>query len=86
METLTIFMTKNAALFKLIENKKCRFIKDCMKFKVWRAPTDNDRKIKLEWIEAGFNNLESRVYKTTIENKQNYIKNYKLYEFNTYIS
>ncbi|MDU1052626.1 MAG: beta-galactosidase small subunit [Clostridium baratii] len=65
---------KNTALFKLIENKKCRFIKECMKFKVWRAPTDNDRKIKLEWIEAGFNNLESRVYKTTIENKQNYIK------------
>lgn len=64
---------KNTALFKLIENKKCRFIEDCMKFKVWRAPTDNDRKIKFQWIEAGFNNLESRVYKTTIENKESFV-------------
>ncbi|MDU4939843.1 MAG: glycoside hydrolase family 2 TIM barrel-domain containing protein [Clostridium sp.] len=64
---------KNTALFKLIENKKCRFIEDSMKFKVWRAPTDNDRKIKFQWIEAGFNNLESRVYKTTIENKESSI-------------
>ena len=64
---------KNTALFKLIENKKCRFIGDCMKFKVWRAPTDNDRKIKFQWIEAGFNNLESRVYKTTIENKESFV-------------
>ncbi|MFR9291535.1 MAG: glycoside hydrolase family 2 TIM barrel-domain containing protein, partial [Clostridium paraputrificum] len=64
---------RNTALFKLIENKKCRFIEDSMKFKVWRAPTDNDRKIKFQWIEAGFNNLESRVYKTTIENKESSI-------------
>ena len=64
---------KNTALFKLIENKKCRFIEDSMKFKVWCAPTDNDRKIKFQWIEAGFNNLESRVYKTTIENKESSI-------------
>ncbi len=73
-EDFNYIYDKNTALFKLIENKKCKFIEECMKFKVWRAPTDNDRKIKFEWTEAGFNNLEPRVYKTTIEKKQNYIR------------
>ncbi|WP_460294296.1 glycoside hydrolase family 2 TIM barrel-domain containing protein [Clostridium tertium] len=64
---------KSAALFKLIENQNCRFIKDYMSFKIWRAPTDNDRKIKIEWMEAGFDRVETRVYKTTIENMINCI-------------
>ena len=42
-----------------------------MKFVIWRAPTDNDRKIKLQWIEAGFNQITTHVYKTEIKELSN---------------
>ncbi len=29
---------------------------------IWRAPTDNDRKIKKEWIAAGYNRAVTRAY------------------------
>ena len=33
-----------------------------MELNIWRAPTDNDRKIKQEWIDAGYDRSKTRVY------------------------
>ena len=34
---------------------------------VWRAPTDNDRKLKKHWMEAGYNRAVCRAYSTRWE-------------------
>ena len=45
-----------------------------MKFIIWRAPTDNDRKIKNLWIEAGFNQITTRVYNSKIKEFSNRVE------------
>lgn len=35
-----------------------------MEINIWRAPTDNDRKIKLEWLDAQYDRGMSRAYDT----------------------
>jgi len=36
-------------------------------FNIWRAPTDNDRNIKLEWMRAGYDRKTVRVYALNTE-------------------
>ncbi len=38
-----------------------------MEINIWRAPTDNDRKIKLEWMDAHYDQSYARAYETTYE-------------------
>lgn len=33
---------------------------------IWRAPTDNDRKIKLKWFDEGFHRLSTKCYSCTL--------------------
>ena len=35
-----------------------------MEFNVWRAPTDNDRKLKLQWLAAHYDRAVTRAYHT----------------------
>lgn len=35
-----------------------------MEYNIWRAPTDNDRKIKAEWIRAQYDRTLTRAYQT----------------------
>ena len=35
-----------------------------MELNIWRAPTDNDRKIKLDWQAAGYDRSVTRAYRT----------------------
>jgi beta-galactosidase len=35
-----------------------------MNFNIWRAPTDNDRKLKLHWMAAYYDHMVTRAYKT----------------------
>lgn len=36
------------------------------KFNVWRAPTDNDRNIKSEWMTEGYDRMDTHTYSVTI--------------------
>ena len=38
-----------------------------MKLNIWRAPTDNDRKIKLEWMDAHYDQSYVRAYETSYQ-------------------
>lgn len=67
----TYIFNKNTGSFEFIESLGEVFIDNPMKFVIWRAPTDNDRKIKLQWIEAGFNQITTHVYKTEIKELSN---------------
>ena len=40
-----------------------------MEYNIWRAPTDNDRYIKNDWKEAGYDRAISRAYETSCEVK-----------------
>ena len=40
-----------------------------MEYNIWRAPTDNDRKIRLLWEEKGYHRTLFRTYETTVERK-----------------
>jgi beta-galactosidase len=39
------------------------------KFNVWRAPTDNDRNIKLKWMDEGFDRLDTHTYNVEVINE-----------------
>jgi beta-galactosidase len=39
------------------------------RFSIWRAPTDNDRFIKLKWIDEGFEYITAKVYSVNTEKK-----------------
>ena len=34
---------------------------------IWRAPTDNDRKVKAKWVHSGFDKAEVKCYETSAE-------------------
>jgi beta-galactosidase len=36
-----------------------------MEYNIWRAPTDNDRIVRLEWQAAGYNRAKTRIYGVT---------------------
>jgi len=36
------------------------------RFNVWRAPTDNDRNIKLQWVSEGFHRLVQHIYDISV--------------------
>lgn len=38
-----------------------------MEYNIWRAPTDNDRRIRLEWERAGYDRARIRTYETKVE-------------------
>ena len=65
---------KNTGTFEFIESLGEVFIDNPMEFIIWRAPTDNDRKIKNEWIEAGFKQITTNVYSTEIKDCSNKVE------------
>ena len=65
---------KNTASFEFIESLGEVFIDTPMDFIIWRAPTDNDRKIKNDWIEAGFDQITTHVYNNEIKTYLNKVE------------
>lgn len=45
-----------------------------MEYNIWRAPTDNDRKLKLEWMSAQYHRAVSRAYSTRTEVKKDRVE------------
>lgn len=45
-----------------------------MEYNIWRAPTDNDRYIKKEWMKAGYDRTLSRAYETSWEIKNGQVE------------
>ncbi|MEN8078533.1 glycoside hydrolase family 2 TIM barrel-domain containing protein [Clostridioides difficile] len=65
---------KNTATFDFIESLGEVFVDSPMEFTIWRSPTDNDRKIKNLWIEAGFNQIQPYVYNTEVKESSNKVE------------
>lgn len=65
---------KNTATFEYIKLYEKVFLNVPMDFLIWRAPTDNDRNIKNTWIEAGFDQISTRVYTNEIKEYEDKLK------------
>ena len=57
-----------AAFTKLVNNNRS-FINAPMSLNIWRAPTDNDRSVRLEWEKAGYDRATIRSYSTEVSEK-----------------
>lgn len=51
-------------LFSQMMYKEKEFLDRPMEVNIWRAPTDNDRKLKLKWYDAHYDQTRTRAYKT----------------------
>ena len=51
-----------------------RILDRSMEVNIWRAPTDNDRKLKQQWYEAGYHRTMTRAYRTEWKQKENGIE------------
>ncbi len=45
-----------------------------MEVNIWRAPTDNDRVVRLDWEKAGYDRKTVKVYKTSLQNEETCVK------------
>lgn len=45
-----------------------------MQYNIWRAPTDNDIKVRTQWEECGYDRTTTRVYSTTMAKLDNSIR------------
>ena len=52
--------------FRSIASNGADMICSLPKLNVWRAPTDNDRKVRLAWQAEGFDRLDTHVYSVDI--------------------
>ncbi len=61
---------KNTGVFDSIEYNGNPIICKPMEYNIWRAPIDNDRKVRSKWEEAGYNRKTVRVSGITIEHEE----------------
>lgn len=66
-EKFTYRYSKLSGLFEQVSLNGKELLAAPMEVNIWRAPTDNDRKIKLEWKAAGYDRSNARAYDTTWE-------------------
>lgn len=52
--------------FSSLKKMEREYLKYPVEYNIWRAPTDNDRKIRLEWERAGYHRAQVRTYETRI--------------------
>jgi beta-galactosidase len=55
--------------FKRIEYNGVNMISSMPRFNIWRAPIDNDRQIRIKWMEEGYDRLDTHIYKVNVLSK-----------------
>ena len=63
-DTFFYVYNKLSGLFEQLSVDGEELLETPMELNIWRAPTDNDRKIKEEWIDAGYDRSKARAYDT----------------------
>ncbi|MBO4997967.1 MAG: beta-galactosidase [Lachnospira sp.] len=69
-EDYTYCFDKRTGLFTSMEYKGEELLIKPMDINIFRAPTDNDRNIKREWLRAHYDTAASRAYTTTYTKEQ----------------
>ena len=73
-ESYTYVYNKLKGVFESMELGGAAVITKPMEINIWRAPTDNDKKIKLEWMDAQYDRSTSRSYQTEYQIVGNEVK------------
>ena len=60
--------------FVSLVHNNTTLISEPIGFNVWRAPTDNDRNLRLNWEKAGYNRHTVRVYECAVEKTEDVVK------------
>ncbi len=63
-----------SGMFKSMVKDNVSLLSKEMELNIWRAPTDNDRVIREKWQEAGYDRKMVKVYKTTIEKEDSFVR------------
>lgn len=63
-DTFFYVYNKLSGLFEQLSVDGEELLETPMELNIWRAPTDNDQKIKQEWIDAGYDRSKARAYDT----------------------
>lgn len=58
--------SKKTGMFESINYAGREYLDKPMEINIWRAPTDNDMYVKLEWKKAHYNEAYVRAYKTVV--------------------
>lgn len=58
---------KQKGMFVKLQYGNKMLLEKPMQLNIWRAPTDNDSRIKEEWLRARYNHAEARVYQCSWE-------------------
>lgn len=58
---------KLTGLFEKMVFEQQQILEHPMEINIWRAPTDNDRNIKSEWMRAHYDKSVTRAYTTTVQ-------------------
>lgn len=62
---------KRTGLFSQMVYRNQNLLEEPMHFNIWRAPTDNDRNIKNDWMRAQYDHTFDRAYETKVTEKEN---------------
>ena len=67
------FSKRNGAISQIIKNGE-EFLVEPGDWSIWRAPIDNDRNIKNEWVEANYDRATTRIHRHEyVENLQTHV-------------
>lgn len=65
---------KLTGVFEKMVYRNQSLLEKAMEYNIWRAPTDNDRNIKREWMEAGYDRTVARAYETRVWEEDGRVK------------
>ncbi|MDN6161992.1 MAG: glycoside hydrolase family 2, partial [Atopostipes sp.] len=63
----------NGTIEQLVDHKR-PLLKERSYWTIWRAPIDNDRKIRREWEAANYDRHQTRIHESIVEEKKDSIK------------
>ena len=72
--TFTYKYDKFTGMFAKMTFKDKEILDKPMNFNIWRAPTDNDRKLKLHWMAAYYDKMVTRAYGTHFVATENEVR------------
>lgn len=70
-ESFRYIFSKRRGAFDQLERAGEAMLHAPMEYNIWRAPTDNDRKIRQKWEEAGYHRTVFRPYSIQTEHVEN---------------
>ena len=75
-ENFRYVFNRNLGAFESLVHGNVSYLAAPVEYNIWRAPTDNDRRVRLEWQSAGYDRTIIKVYETgaVVENGRAVVK------------